>query len=42
VNGLPVTLDIGPDCETPILEDYADRMPFKFTGKIEKATIELK
>ena len=36
------TLDIGQDCGTPILEDYADRMPFKFTGKIEKVTIELK
>jgi arylsulfatase len=24
------TLDIGEDRGTPILEDYADRMPFKF------------
>ncbi|MCI0702201.1 MAG: arylsulfatase [Planctomycetia bacterium] len=36
------TLDVGEDRGTPILEDYADRMPFKFNGKIEKVTIELK
>ena len=36
------TLDIGQDCGTPILEEYADRMPFKFTGKIENVIIELK
>ena len=36
------TLDIGQDCGTPILEDYADRMPFKFSGKIDTVTVELK
>ena len=36
------TLDIGQDCGTPILENYAERMPFEFSGKIEKVTIELK
>lgn len=36
------TLDVGEDRGTPILEDYADRMPFKFNGKIDKVTIELK
>jgi arylsulfatase A-like enzyme len=36
------TLDIGQDCGTPILEDYAERMPFKFTGKIENVIIQLK
>ncbi len=36
------TLDVGQDCGTPILEDYAGRMRFKFTGKIEKVTVELK
>jgi arylsulfatase A-like enzyme len=35
------TLDIGQDCGTPILEDYADRMPYKFTGRIVNFTIEL-
>jgi arylsulfatase A-like enzyme len=36
------TLDIGQDCGTPILEDYAERMPFKFAGKIQNVIIELK
>jgi arylsulfatase A-like enzyme len=36
------TLDVGEDRGTPILEDYADRMPFKFNGKIDEVTIELK
>ena len=36
------TLDVGEDRGTPILEDYAEKMPFKFNGKIEKVTIELK
>ena len=27
---------------TPLVEDYVDRMPFHFTGKLEKFTIELK
>lgn len=36
------TLDVGEDRGTPILEDYDDRMPFKFTGKISMVSIELK
>jgi arylsulfatase A-like enzyme len=36
------TLDVGEDCGTPILEEYAGRMPFRFNGKIDKVTIELK
>ncbi|MFG0254319.1 MAG: arylsulfatase, partial [Rhodopirellula sp. JB053] len=35
------TLDIGEDRGTPILEDYADRMPFEFNGEIEQVVIEL-
>jgi arylsulfatase A-like enzyme len=35
------TLDIGEDRGTPILEDYADRMPFKYKGKITEVTIDL-
>ena len=27
------TLDVGEDRGTPILEDYADRMPFAYTGR---------
>ena len=37
---LDETLDIGEDCGTPVLDDY--RVPFKFTGKLHKVTIELK
>ena len=29
------------DLGTPVIEDYADRMPFKFTGTIQKVTIQL-
>jgi arylsulfatase len=36
------TFDIGEDRGTPVIEDYADKMPFKFTGKLNKVTIELK
>jgi arylsulfatase len=32
--------DVGEERGAPIVEDYADRMPFKFNGKIEKVTIE--
>ena len=35
------TLDIGEDRGTPILEDYADRMPFKYSGKIAEVDIDL-
>ena len=35
------TLDVGEDTGTPILEDYADKMPFKFTGQITKVIIDL-
>ncbi|REJ90673.1 MAG: arylsulfatase [Planctomycetota bacterium] len=35
------TLDIGEDRGTPILEDYADRMPFEFNGEIEQVVIQL-
>jgi arylsulfatase len=34
--------DVGEDGETPVVEDYGIRAPYKFTGKIEKVTIELK
>ena len=32
--------DVGEDGETPVTEAY--KVPFKFTGKIAKVTIELK
>ena len=37
---LDETLDVGEDCGTPVNLSYD--VPFKFTGKIEKVTIELK
>jgi arylsulfatase len=37
---LDETLDVGEDTGTPVSEDY--QVPFKFTGEIEKVTIELK
>jgi len=33
-------LDIGRDAGSPI--DFTYKLPFEFTGKIEKVTIELK
>jgi arylsulfatase A-like enzyme len=38
---LDETFDVGADTGSPVIEDYADKMPFKFTGKLEKVTIEL-
>lgn len=35
------TFDIGEDHATPVIEDYLDRMPFKFTGKLEKIKLHL-
>jgi arylsulfatase A-like enzyme len=37
---LDETLDCGEDTGTPVSEDY--KVPFKFTGEIEKVVIELK
>jgi arylsulfatase len=34
--------DVGEDGETPVVEDYGIRAPYKFTGKINKGTIDLK
>jgi hypothetical protein len=39
---LDETFDVGEDTGTPVAEDYADKMPFKFTGKLSKLVIELK
>jgi arylsulfatase len=38
---LDETLDVGMDTGTPVVEDYVDRMPFKFTGVLRKVVIEL-
>ena len=32
---------MGEDTGTPVIEDYADRMPFRFSGRLVKFTIDL-
>jgi arylsulfatase len=29
------------DTGTPVVEDYVDKMPFKFSGELKKVVIEL-
>lgn len=36
------TFDVGEDTGTPVIEDYAAKMPFRFTGTLEKLNVELK
>jgi len=38
---LDETFDVGADTGTPVIEDYDSQMPFRFTGTLEKLTIEL-
>ena len=38
---LDETFDTGENAGTPVIEDYVDKMPFKFTGDIKKVVIEL-
>lgn len=38
---LDETFDIGMDTGTPVVEDYVNKMPFKFTGTLRKVVIEL-
>jgi len=38
---LDEAFDIGADTGTPVIEDYDSQMPFRFTGVLEKLTIEL-
>jgi hypothetical protein len=33
---LDETFDIGEDTGTPVLEEYADKMPFRFSGTLTK------
>jgi arylsulfatase len=40
--GLSESFDVGEDTGTPVDESYADKLPFKFTGKLERLTVELK
>jgi hypothetical protein len=34
-------MDIGEDTGTPVVEDYAPKMPFRFTGGLKKVVVEL-
>jgi len=38
---LDETMDFGEDTGTPVIDEYAAKMPFKFTGKLDKFTIHL-
>jgi arylsulfatase len=38
---LDETMDVGEDTGTPVLEEYEAKMPFKFTGVLNKVVIEL-
>jgi len=33
--------DIGEDTGTPVLEEYADQMPFRFTGTLKRFVVVL-
>jgi arylsulfatase len=34
--------DVGEDTGTPVAEDYAERMPFRFAGELRRLTVYLK
>ena len=38
---LDETFDVGADTASAVVEDYADKMPFEFTGKLIKLVIKL-
>jgi arylsulfatase len=38
---LDESFDVGEDTGTPVIDDYDAKMPFKFTGKLEKVEIKL-
>jgi len=38
---LDETFDVGMDTGTPVVEDYVSKMPFKFTGDLQRIVIEL-
>jgi hypothetical protein len=37
-----IRINIGLDGDTPLTEDYADRMPFRFNGQIARFTIDFR
>jgi arylsulfatase len=38
---LDETFDVGEDTGTPVIEDYAEKMPFRFTGTLQKFVVVL-
>ena len=38
---LDETFDVGEDTGTPVVEDYADKMPFAFSGTLRKLAVVL-
>jgi arylsulfatase len=38
---LDETFDVGEDTGSPVVEDYADKMPFAFTGTLKKFVVVL-
>lgn len=36
---LDETMDVGQDTGTPVIEEYVNRMPFAFTGTLEKVVV---
>ncbi len=38
---LDETFDAGEDTGTPVIEDYANKMPFRFTGTLNKVVVTL-
>jgi hypothetical protein len=38
---LDETFDVGQDTGTPVIEDYADKVSFKFTGMLNRFVIDI-
>jgi len=38
---LDETFDVGEDTGTPVLEEYADKMPFRYTGTLKRFVVVL-
>jgi hypothetical protein len=38
---LEESFDVGEDTGTPVIDEYDAKMPFKFTGTLEKVAIKL-
>ena len=36
---LDETFDVGEDTGTPVVEDYVDKMPYRFSGTLKKVVV---